>query len=189
MSLEAGEKPGALTWILRIVSIAAIAGVLFGVGAAMKKGDTFTAAMLVFLVAGLGALFAWSWTGSIFGALAQAKRYVEGVEGDQRHEWYAFKGQRVRVFLDGDGHPWFALNEIAFILDLKVDRDTFRRYGPHEVGVPATASEKCLSESGLRRLLVHSSHRDAAALGLWMERDVLRMLRNRAEASRLRAKR
>ena len=123
------------------------------------------------------------WTGSIFTSLARAKQYVEGVEGGHRHEWYAFKGQRVRVFLDENAHPWFALNEIAFILDLKVDRDTFRRYGPEEVGVPATATEKCLSEAGLRRLVGHSSHRDAAALGLWMERDVLRILRNRAEAN------
>ncbi len=183
MSFGVDDERPVLKWVLRIASIGVIIGVLFGIGGAMKKGDTFTAAMLVFLVAGLGALFAWSWTGAIFSSLASAKQFVEGVEGDHRHEWYAFKGRRVRVFLDEKTQPWFALNEIAFILALEVDTDTFRHYSGHEIAIPEAATEKCLSEAGLRRLIRYSKHPDAGALGLWLEREVLRMLRNRAEAN------
>jgi len=32
----------------------------------------------------------------------------------------------VRVFLDEKQRPWFALNEIAFILSLEVDEKNFR---------------------------------------------------------------
>lgn len=182
MSLEAGEKPGWFTLLMRLASVAAIVALLAGVGIAVRKGDTFTAGMLVFAVAGLGALFSWSWTGSIFTSLARAKRYVEGVEGNRRHEWYAFKGMRVRVFLDEQKRPWFPLKEIAFILGLEADEETFRHYRQNEIGIPESASEKCLSEAGLRRLVKYSKHPDAGALGLWLDREVLRMLKNRKEA-------
>lgn len=174
------EHPGR-KWFFRIVSVAGMIAVVAAIGVFVHRGQTFSATMLVIAVVPLAVLFAWSWTGSLFGSLAIAKRYVEGVEGDGRHEWYAFKGQRVRVFLDEKARPWFALNEISFILSLDVDDKTFRLYGPHEIGIPAAASEKCLSQTGLRRLIRYSKHADAGALGLWLERDVLRMLRNRAE--------
>ena len=87
----------------------------------------------------------------------------------------------MRVFLDEAQRPWFALNEIAFILSLDVDDKTFRHYGAHEVGKPVSAKEDCLSEPGLRRLMKYSTHADAEALGLWLERDVLRLLKNRRE--------
>ena len=124
-------------------------------------------------------LCTWSWTGAIFTPFEKAKRYVEGVEGDHRHEWYAFRGRRVRVFLDAKQRPWFALNEIAFILSINVDEKTFRHYGSHELCIPGSASENCLSESGLRRLIKYSPHPDAGALGLWLDREVLRVLSNR----------
>jgi hypothetical protein len=173
------EHPGR-TWFFRIASVAALAGVVIAIGVCVHKGQAFPAAMLVIAVVPIAVLFAWSWTGSLFGSLSMAKRYVEGVEGSQRHEWHAFKGQRVRVFLDEKGRPWFALNEIAFILTPDVNDKALRHFGPREIGIPAAASEKCLSEAGLRRLIKHSKHIDAGALGLWLERDVLRMLRNRA---------
>ena len=124
-------------------------------------------------------LCAWSWTGAIFTPFEKAKRYVEGVEGDHRHEWYAFRGRRVRVFLDANRQPWFALKEIAFILSVKVDEKTFRHYGAQELGIPDAASESCLSESGLRRLIKYSPHPDAAALRLWLDREVLLVLGKR----------
>jgi len=172
---------GAGTWLLRIASLGGMAAALIALGVFFRKGDSTLAGLMVFAAVACSILLAWSWKHSFLAPFEWAKRYIEGVEGDERHEWYAFKGQRVRVFLDGRRQPWFPVNEIAFILSLEVDEKTFRRYGPGELAVPEGASEKCLSEIGLRRLIKSSTHRDAGALGLWLERDVLRMLRNRAE--------
>ncbi len=171
-----------MKWFLRIASVLGIVAALAGIGWAMRKGNTFAAGSLVFIAVGFAVLLAWSWTGGLFGLIGRATRYVEGVEGDGRHEWYAFKSQRVRVFLDEYRHPWFALEDIAYILSMKPGDATFKSYGPREMAVPESASEPYLSESGLRRLVKYSRHRDAAALGAWIERDVLRVLRNRAAA-------
>ena len=140
MSFRIDDGPGALTWFLRIGSLAGIVVVFVAIGVFVHRGQTFPATMLLFAVVVLAVLVSWSWTGSIFTALAQAKGYVEGV-----------------------------------------DEQTFRHYGSAEIGIPIAASEKCLSESGLRRLIKYSSHPDARALGLWLERDVLRVLKNRFE--------
>ena len=174
------ERPGR-KWLFRIISLVALLAVIAGTGLFMRKGQALPAILLLFVAVGFAVLFAWSWTGSLFTMLHRATRYVEGVEGDHRHEWYAFRGKRVRVFLDATQHPWFALSEIAYILELEPDESTFRHYGSLEYATPASAGEKCLSESGLRRLIRYSAHPDAGALGLWLERDVLRLLRNRAE--------
>ena len=168
-----------MMWFLRIATLIGAVGSVFAIGAFFRKGDTMAAGILVFAAVGCAAVFALSWTSLVFAPFEWAKRYIEGVEGDERHEWYAFKGQRVRVFLDDAQQPWFAVKDIAFILDLKVDADTFRSYASREAGVPEAASETCLSEAGLRRLIKYSTHRDAGALGLWLEREVLRVLRNR----------
>ena len=181
MAFGVDDDSNGRKWFFRIASIAGLVAAFVAIGLFVKKGQSFPAGMTIMLVVPLAVVFSWSWTGSVFGSLGWAKRYVEGVEGDQRHEWYAFKGQRVRVFLDEHGQPWFALNEIAFILSLKVDGTTFRHYGPREYGIAGTSAEACLSEIGLRRLIKYSAHRDAGALGLWLERDVLRVLRNRRE--------
>lgn len=174
------ERTGR-TWFFRIASIVAILAVIAAIGLFVRKGNS-TAAILLLVTAPLLAIaFSRSWTGSIFTILESAKHYVQGVEGDHRHEWYAFKGQRVRVFLDELQQPWFALDELAFILALNAEEKAFRNYGPHECGVPASASERCLSESGLRRLIKYSTHPDAGALGLWLEREVLRVLRRKKE--------
>lgn len=178
---KSDDEAGTGTWLLRIASVAGMIAAVVAIGVFMRRGQTFPATMLLFVIVVLAVLFSWSWTGSIFSALARAKGYVEGVEGDHRHEWYAFKGQRVRVFLDAKQQPWFALDEIAFILSLHVDEKAFHHYGSSELAIPESASEKCLSESGLRRLIKYSPHPDAGALGLWMEREVLRVLRNRRE--------
>lgn len=180
--MSVGESRGGRRWFLRIVSILGIVAVFAGIGWAMRKGDTFTAGILVFVAAALAFLVSWSWTGALFGLIGRATRYVEGVEGEGRHEWYAFKSLRVRVFLDENRQPWFALSDIAHILSMKPGDATFESYGPRELAVPESASEPYLSERGLRRLVKYSRHRDAGALGAWIERDVLRVLRNRAAA-------
>ena len=167
------------SWFFRIASFVGVIATIVAIGVFFRRGDTLSASVLVFAAVACSILFARSWTGALFDSLEAAKHHVQGVEGDQRHEWYAFKGQRVRVFLDAERQPWFALNEIAFILSIKVDEETFRHYGPQEYGVPPSASEKCLSENGLRRVIKYSTHPEAGALGLWLEREVLRVLRNR----------
>jgi len=173
-------RPGRAR-LFRIVSLAGIVASFVGIGFFFRRGDAASANMLIFVAVAFAGLFAWSWTGSLFDLLRRGTRYVEGVEGDDRHEWYAFKGVRMRVFLDDNRQPWFALNEIAYVLGLKDDDKTFRNYGPDQLATPAPASVPCLSESGLRRLIRYSAHPDARALGLWLERDVLRVMRNRAD--------
>ncbi len=150
------------------------------IGVSVRRSDTFSAGTLVFVAVACAILFAWSWRKSLFAPFEWAKRYVEGVEGDHRHEWYAFRGYRVRVVMDANRQPWFVLDDIAPILALVADKETFRRYGPHEIGTPEPGGEKCLSEGGLRRLIKYSDHRDAGAVGLWLEREVMRILRNRS---------
>ncbi len=175
------DERGGRVWFLRIATLIAIFALLAAIGAFLRKGNTLYATLLVATVPLLAFLFSRSWTGYLFSWFEWAQRYVQGAEGDHRHEWYSFRGQRVRVFLDEKQQPWFALDEIAFILGLKVEKDTFRHYGPHECGIPASASKRCLSESGLRRLIKYSTHPDAGALGTWLEREVLRMLNSRKE--------
>jgi len=178
---RANDKRPGRVWFVRIGSLVAIFAVIVAIGAFFRKGESTTAILLLATVPVLAYVFSRSWTESIFTLIEQGKHYVDGAEGDHRHEWYSFKGQRVRVFLDNTQRPWFALNEIAFLLDVKDEKDTFRHYRPHEYGVPESASERCLSEAGLRRLIKYSPHPDAGALGIWLEREVLRMLRNRKE--------
>lgn len=173
-------KPSIVrAWFFRVASLIGIIAAVIAIGFFFRAGDALSASLLVFAAAACSVLCAWSWTGAIFTLFEKATRHVQGVEGDHRHEWYAFRGQRVRVFLDANQQPWFALNEIASILSIKVDEKTFRHYGPRELGIPESASENCLSESGLRHLIKYSPHPDAGALGLWLEREVLRMLSKR----------
>ena len=185
MAFGVDEEHPVRKWFFRIASLAAMAVVFVAIGVFVHRGETFPATLLLFAVVVLAVLVSWSWTGSIFSSLARAKSYVEGVQGDHRHEWYAFKGQRVRVFLDEGNGPWFPLNEIAPILALKVGENTFRHYSPREYGIPESASAPCVSAAGLRRLVKYSSHPDARALGLWLEREVLRVLKNRHEREKI----
>ena len=173
-------RPGWV-WFFRIGSLLAIFAAIAAIVLFARRGNTTFAILLLLITPLFAVVFAWCWTGSLFAPFEWAKRYIDGVEGDHRHEWYSFRGQRVRVFLDEKQQPWFALNEIAFILSLKADDHTFRHYGPHEYGIPEAANESCLSETGLRRVIEYSTHPEAGALGIWLEREVLRTLRKRQE--------
>jgi hypothetical protein len=157
--------------VLRIASLAGIIATLVAIGVFFRRGDSEAAGLLVFVAAGCGVLFAWSLRSAYLAPLEWARRYVQGVEGDRRHEWYAFKGRRVRVFLDIDTEPWLAVYDIAPILEVEPGAATFRHYGPDEY----SAQGHCLSVRGLRRLVRYSSHRDAGALGLWLDREVLKV--------------
>jgi hypothetical protein len=174
------ERPGR-TWFFRILSLVGIAMVFVGIDYFLRKGQTLPALFMLAGVPVFAVMFSRSWTGALFTALERSQRYVQGAEGDHRHEWYAFRGQRVRVLIDDQRRPWFAANEIVFLLQLGDEKQAFRHYGPQEYGIPESQSEGYVSEAGLRRLIRYSKHPDAGALGIWLERDVLRMLRNRKQ--------
>lgn len=179
--LKLHEERPVRTWLFRIASLAAVFALIAGISLVLRRGDSNLAIGLVFLAPPVAVAFAWCWTPSVFAPFEWAKRYIDGAEGEHRHEWYSFRGQRVRVFLDEKQQPWFALNEIAFILSVEDEAHSFRHYAAHEYGIPESASEPCLSGIGLRRLIKYSKHPDAGALGIWLERDVLRTLRKRIE--------
>ena len=156
---------------LRIASLAGIIASFVAIGIFVRDKDSQAAGFLVFVAAGCGILFAWSWRGAYLAPFEWARRYVQGVEGDHKHEWYVFKGRRVRVTLDADSAPWLAIDDIAPILEIDPGAATFRHYGTDEY----SAQGKCLSVRGLRRLVKYSNHRDAGALGLWLDREVLKV--------------
>lgn len=119
---------------------------------------------------------------AIFSALDAARRKVRGVEHDGRHDWYGFRGTTLRLYFDEGGKPWIAVKEIAQVLEIKDVAEALRHYGRAEFAAQSFASdEQCLSEAGLRRLLKYSQHRDAHALLLWFEREVMLPLRRRRE--------
>jgi len=119
---------------------------------------------------------------AVFSVFAAARRKVQGIEHDGRHDWYGFRGTTLRLFFDGAGKPWIAVKEVAQILEIDDVAEAFRLYGPAEFTAQSSASdERCLSETGLRRLLKYSRHRDAHALLLWFEREVMLPLRRRRE--------
>lgn len=120
----------------------------------------------------------------LFSALEGARRRVQGVEHNGRHDWYGFQGNTIRVFFDDRRRPWMAVKEIAHIIQVEDVADAFRHYRPAEFAKqPFAKDEYCLSEAGLRHLLKYSRHRDAHAFLLWFEREVLMPLRRRQEQS------
>jgi hypothetical protein len=118
----------------------------------------------------------------LFSAFDAARHKVAGVESKERHEWYGFRGTRMRLFLDDRGAPWIAVKELAHVLEIADVDDAFSLYRPTEYASPRFANgEACLSDTGLRRLLKYSRHRDAHAVKLWWEREVLLPLHRRRE--------
>jgi hypothetical protein len=160
-------------------AVAAILGGAFVVWAGMHlPGNPY----LVFPIVGvaIGLVYVFDLPELMFAALRAARLKVAGVEHAGRHEWYGFKGRRVRLFLDEGGAPWFAVKDVAPILDIADAEDALRHYGAAEVATLSDAhGEQCLSEAGLRRLLAHAAHPEAGALTLWLDREVLLPLRHR----------
>jgi len=164
-------------WIVRTVAAVLGGGFIFWAGTHLV-GNAF----LLFPIAGVAIALVWilDVPQLLFTAIDAARHKVAGVEHGGRHEWYAFKGRRVRVFLDGSGAPWFALNEIAYLLDLEDPGSLLRHFGTAEADAPPFAGgEKCLSEAGLRRLLAHTQHPEAGPMKIWLEREVLFPLQHR----------
>jgi len=119
---------------------------------------------------------------AVFSAFGAARRRLRGIKHDGRHDWYGFRGTTLRLFFDEGGKPWIAVKEIAQILEIEDIAATFSHYGPAEIAAqPFASSERCISEGGLRRYLKQSRHRDAHALLLWFEREVILPLQRRRE--------
>lgn len=117
---------------------------------------------------------------AIFSAFGAARRRLRGIKHDGRHDWYGFRGTTLRLFFDEGESPWIAVKEIAQILEIEDLAATFRHFGPSEFAAqPFAGGERCLSEAGLRRYLKGSRHRDAHALLLWFEREVILPLQRR----------
>jgi hypothetical protein len=164
-------------WIVRVA--AAILGGLLVYWAGRQLTES---PFLLFPIAGVAIVFVFLFDlpQLLFSAIDAARHKVQGVEHAGRHEWYAFHGQRVRVFMDESGAPWFAASEIAAILGIRDAAEALRAYSASEAGQPDFArGERCLSEAGLRRAIKYSKHPDASALGIWLEREVLFPLRQR----------
>ena len=177
---ESYESARRKKWLFR--AVAGILGGAFIVWAGMRLRES---AFLLFPIVGVAIGLVWifdvpQW---LFTAIDAARHKVAGVEHAGRHEWYGFKGARVRVFLDDAGAPWFALKEVAFILGIRDTGDALRHFEAAEAAAPAFAdSEQCLSEAGLRRLLAHTSHPEVGPMKLWLEREVLFPLKRRKGA-------
>jgi hypothetical protein len=166
-------------WITRIVAV--ILGGAFLVWAGMNVAAN---AFLLFPIAGvvIGLVWALDVPQWLFSGIDAARHKVAGVEHAGRHEWYAFKGHRVRVFLSDTSAPWFPVKEIAHLLDLKEPERVLRHFGVSEAATPPfSGGERCLSEAGLRRLLAHTQHPDTGPLKLWLEREVLFPLSRRKD--------
>jgi hypothetical protein len=102
----------------------------------------------------------------------RAVKYAQGVEGAHRHQWYGFKGQRVRIELDAKRQIWFSSLDIAAILDLDLATKPFELFGTSQYRKFPKKTDAYLFESGLMHLLKVSQHSDAKALRLWIEREV-----------------
>jgi hypothetical protein len=94
----------------------------------------------------------------------RAVKYAQGVEGAHRHQWYGFKGQRVRVQLDIMQQIWFSSLDIAAILDLDLATKPFALFGSSQYRQFPKKTDAYLSESGLKHLLKVSQH--------WIEREI-----------------
>lgn len=164
-------------WLGRAAAVAACAAVCF---LAISYLGPF--AFLPIVGAMVVLVYVLNAPQAVFSVFAAARRKVRGVEHDGRHDWYGFRGTTLRLFFDGAGKPWIAAKEVAQILEIDDVAEAFRLYHPAEFAAQSFASnERCLSETGLRRLLKYSRHRDAHALLLWFEREVMLPLRRRRE--------
>ena len=162
----------------RFLRIATVAGCVLVVYLAVVTLGAFS----LFAVAGaiLVLVYVFDVPQLLFSGVHAARKKVQGVEHAGRHDWYGFHGSTIRVFFDERRNPWMAAKEIAHILAVGDGPGAFRGYRASEFAKqPCANDEYCLSEAGLRRLLKQSTHPEAHAMLLWLERDVLFPLQRR----------
>ena len=162
----------------RLLRITTVAGCVVVVYLAVVTIGAFA----LFAVAGaiLVLVYVFDVPQLLFSGVHAARKKVQGVEHAGRHDWYGFHGSTIRVFFDERRNPWMAAKEIAHILAVGDVPGAFRGYRASEFAKqPFANDEYCLSEAGLRRLLKQSTHPEAHAMLLWLERDVLFPLQRR----------
>ena len=164
----------------RLMRAGAVAGCVIVVYLAVVSIGAFA----LFAVAGavIVLVYVFDVPQALFWGVHAARKKVQGVEHEGRHDWYGFHGSTIRVFFDERHKPWMAAKEIAHILEAGEVPEAFRGYRASEFAMqPFAKDEYCLSEAGLRRLLKQSQHREAVAMLLWLEREVLMPLERRGE--------
>jgi hypothetical protein len=109
-----------------------------------------------------------------FPAAYQAIRSL--VWGKESGRWYAYDGQRIRVFTV-DGAPWVAVQDIAAVTGWKNLDERCRRLPPEQCQVVESTEQLCLSEPGIRALFAKRTDPEALKFGLWIERNVLLQFR------------
>ena len=172
------DKTDSRKWLGRAAVLAACVIVVSLAVSRLGAGSLFVVAGAVIVL-----VYVFDAPQLVFSALDAARRKIRGVEHDGRHDWYGFRGTTMRLFFDDAGLPWIAVKEIALVLRIDDVAQALRHYGPAEFAAQSLANgEQCLSEIGLQRLLKHSRHRDAHALLLWFEREVMLPLRRRRES-------
>jgi len=165
-------------WIVRCVAAALSVGFFLWAGSHVRES-----AFLLFPIVGVAIGLVWifdvpQW---LFSGIDAARHKVAGVEHAGRHEWYGFRGRRVRLFLGADGSPWFLVRDVAPILGVDDPDHALSHYEAFEAAPLAAAEgERCLSEVGLRRFLAQTPHAESGAMLLWLEREVLLPLRRRS---------
>ena len=86
--------------------------------------------------------------------------------------WYAYEGQRVRVFTM-DGAPWIAVRDIAAVMAWKDLEQRCRQLPPEQCRVVEDKGLLCLSENGIQALFAKRTNAHALKFGIWIERNVL----------------
>ena len=93
---------------------------------------------------------------------------------------YSFRDNNVRVIMK-DNEPWFVMNDICEVLEIKNPRDAFSRLEEHEKGVGNTDSYNSpiniINEYGLYSLVFTSRKPEAREFKNWVTRDILPSIR------------
>ena len=95
---------------------------------------------------------------------------------------YSFGDNNVRLIMKYN-EPWFVMNDVCEVLDIKNPRDAFSRLEEHEKGVGSTDSYNSpiniINEYGLYSLIFTSRKAEAREFKNWVTRDVLPSIRKR----------
>ena len=93
---------------------------------------------------------------------------------------YSFRDNNVRVIMK-DNEPWFVMNDVCEVLEIKNPRDAFSRLEEHEKGVGNTDSYNSpiniINEYGLYSLVFTSRKPEAREFKNWVTRDILPSIR------------
>jgi len=96
---------------------------------------------------------------------------------------FNFNNMDVRI-IDKDNNPWFVLNDVCKILDIKNSRDASSKLDEDEKNTVAIADSlgglqetTIINESGLYSLILRSRKREAKRFKKWVTAEVLPSIR------------